>query len=70
MHYGCEIEDFVQHSCLKAVCETPIARILLGVCVLIKDIGRRLPLGLRWYAAVYAYKVAGILVLYAKEGKC
>ena len=32
-------------STLQAVCDTPIARIT-GVCVLVEDIGRRLPLQL------------------------
>ena len=38
---------FCRNSSLQAVCDTPIARITGWLCVLIKDIGRRLPLQLQ-----------------------
>ena len=41
---SCEIEDFVETHLCK-LCDTPIARIT--GCVLIKDIGGRLPLELQ-----------------------
>ena len=45
IHSSCEIEYFVEtHLC--ELCDTPIARIT-SCCVLIKDIGRRLPLQLQ-----------------------
>ena len=48
IHSSCEIEDFVEtHLCKLVVCDTPIARITSCLCVLIKDIGRRLPLQLQ-----------------------
>ena len=43
LHSSCEIE-FRRNSSLQAVCDAPIARIT--GCVLIEDIGRRLPLEL------------------------
>ena len=52
IHSSCEIEDFVALS-LEAVSVTPIARIT-GVCILIKDIRRRLPLEL---ACARVYRV-------------
>ena len=43
--FSCEIEDFVEtHLFARAMCGTPIARVT--VCVLVEDIGRRLPLEL------------------------
>ena len=43
LHSSCEIEDFVEtHLSLQAVCDSD--RAYHGLCVLIKDIGRRLPL--------------------------
>ena len=39
------MEDFVETH-IRNLCDTPIARIT-GCCVLIKDIGRRLPLELQ-----------------------
>ena len=42
------MEGFVEtHIYLQAVCDAPIARIVCWVCVLVKDIGRRLPLELQ-----------------------
>ena len=43
VHSSCEIEDFVETHLCKLVCDTPIA----PRNVLIKDIGRRLPLQLQ-----------------------
>ena len=42
---SCEIKDVIGTHIFHAVCDTPIARIV--GCVLIKDIGRRLPLELQ-----------------------
>ena len=43
------VRVFCRNSCFQAVCDTPIAHIYSGLCVLIKDIyiGRRLPLQLQ-----------------------
>ena len=46
IHASCEIEDFVETHLCK-LCVILRSRVLLGVCVLIKDIGRRLPLELQ-----------------------
>ena len=46
IHSSCEIEDFVENHLCK-LCVILRSRVLLGVCVLVKDIGRRLPLQLQ-----------------------
>ena len=46
IHSSCETEDFVETHLCKAVCDTAIARIT-GCGVVVKDIGRRLPLQLQ-----------------------
>ena len=46
MHSSCEIEDFVETHLCK-LCVILRSRVSRGVCVLNKDIGRRLPLELQ-----------------------
>ena len=46
MHSSCEIEDFVETHLCK-LCVIPRSRPLLGVYILFKDLGRRLPLELQ-----------------------
>ena len=46
IHSGCEIEDFIETIIYK-LCVILRSHVLLGVCVLIKDTGRRLPLELQ-----------------------
>ena len=46
IHSNCEIEDFADTYLCK-LCVILRSRIFLGVCVLMKDIGRRLPLELQ-----------------------
>ena len=46
IHSSCEIEDFVETHLCK-LCVILRSRVLQLVCVLIQDIGRRLPLQLQ-----------------------
>ena len=46
IHSSCEIEDFVETHICK-LCVILSDRAYYGLCVLIKDIGRRLPLQLQ-----------------------
>ena len=46
IHSSCEIEDFVETHLCK-LCVILRSRVLRVVCVLIKDIGRRLPVQLQ-----------------------
>ena len=53
---SCEIAKFRRISSFRmlCMCDTPISRVLLGVvCVLIKKIDRRLPLGLQCSSHCY-----------------
>ena len=46
LHYSCEIEDFVETTHLRTLCVVLRSLVVQGVYVLMKGIGRRLPLEL------------------------
>ena len=66
LHSSCEIEDFVETHLCKYVRYSD--RAYYGLCVLIKDIGRRLPLELQQCSAVIRVNRVMSVSLYILPG--